>query len=66
VVVQGTTLIVWIVGTVLVLSAIVAEVMVVHMINPTALAQVGSSILLSFYRMLDVRADQGCYGGDLG
>jgi hypothetical protein len=47
VVVQGTTLIVGIVGTVLVLSAIVAEVMVVHMINSTALAQVGSNILLS-------------------
>jgi hypothetical protein len=31
----------------LVLSAIVAEVMVVHVINPTALAQVGSNILLS-------------------
>jgi hypothetical protein len=44
--VQGTTLIVCIVGTMLVLCAIVAEVMVVHMINPTALAQADSNILL--------------------
>jgi hypothetical protein len=29
----------------LVLSVIVAEVMVVHMINPTTLAQVGSNVL---------------------
>jgi hypothetical protein len=46
VVVQGTTLIICIVGTMPALSAIVAEVMVVRMIDPTALAQVGSKILL--------------------
>lgn len=50
----------------LVLCAIVAEVMVVHVINPTARAQVGRNILLGLQRMLDVGADQRHYSGDLG
>jgi hypothetical protein len=45
---QGTTLIIWIAGTMLVLSAMMAEMMVVHMVSPTALAQVRSNILRGF------------------
>jgi hypothetical protein len=50
----------------LVLSAIVAEVMVVHMINPTALAQVGSNISPGLQRMLDVGTDQRHDSAGLG
>jgi hypothetical protein len=54
---QGATLIVWIIGTMLVLSAIVAGMMMVNVIDAAALAQVGSNILLGLQSMLNMGAD---------
>jgi hypothetical protein len=66
VVMQGATLIVWIIGTMLVRSAIVAGMMMVDVIDAAALAQVGSNILLGLQNMLNVRADQRHNARDLG
>jgi hypothetical protein len=57
VVMQGATLIVWIIGTMLVLSAIVAGMMMVDVIDAAALAQVGSNILPGLQGMLNMGAD---------
>jgi hypothetical protein len=58
VVMQRATLIVWIIGTMLVLSVLVAGMMMVDVIDAAALAQVGSNILLGLQGMLNVSADQ--------
>ncbi len=56
-VVQGTTLIVWIVGIVFVLATIVVRVMMVHVIDPAAVGKVSCNILLALEGMLDMCAD---------
>jgi hypothetical protein len=58
VVVQGTALIVRIIGTVLVLFAILMGVMMMHVPDPAALGRVGSNILLVLECILDMDADQ--------
>jgi hypothetical protein len=57
VVMQGATLIVGITGTMLVLSAIVAGMMMVNVIDAAALAQIGSNILLGLQGVLNMGAD---------
>ena len=42
---QGTTLVVRITGAMLVLCAVVVGMMMVHVIDPAAIAQVGSDVL---------------------
>jgi hypothetical protein len=66
VVVQGTTLIVRIIGTVLALSAVVMGVMMMHVLNVAAIGQVGSNILLVLECMLEMDADQRHDAADLG
>jgi hypothetical protein len=63
---QDATLIVWIIGTMLALSAIVAGVMMVDVIDAAALAQLNSNILLGLQGMLNMGADQRHNARDLG
>ena len=63
---QGTTLIVRIVDPMFVLATIVMGMMVVYMSDPTALTKVGSNVPIILEGMLDMDADQGHYGRDLG
>jgi hypothetical protein len=58
VVVQGATLIALIIGTMFVLAAIVMGVVMVHMIDPAAVGQIGSDVLLVLEGMLEMHADQ--------
>jgi len=63
---QGATLIVRVSAAVLVLSAIVAGVMIVHVSDFAALTEVGSDILLVLEGMLDMDADQRHHASSLG
>jgi len=63
---QGTTLITRIIGPVFVLSISVMGMMMVHVVDPAAVAKVGGDILLVLEGMLDMDADQRHYAGCLG
>ena len=65
-VVYGTTLIVRIIATMFVLSAIAMVVMMVDVSDPPGLGQVGSNILLVLDGVLDMGADQRRDGDSLG
>ncbi|HMA70591.1 MAG TPA: hypothetical protein VKP67_03745 [Xanthobacteraceae bacterium] len=63
---QSTTLIVRVSAAVLVLSAAVVDVMMVHVSDFATLTKVGSYILLVLEGMLDMDADQRHHAGGLG
>jgi len=63
---QGTTLIIRIIGSVFVLSIRVMGMMMVHVIDFAVLAKVDGDILLVLEGMLDMDADQRHYAGCLG
>jgi hypothetical protein len=65
-VVQGTTLVIRIGGTVFVLRAVTMRVMVVHVSNPAPVSKVGSDVLLGLDGMLNVHAHQRHNAGGLG
>jgi len=54
---QGTTLVVRIIGIVIVLSATVMGVVMVHVIDAAALGEVSSNILFALEGMLDMDAN---------